>query len=64
MMQYTFEDVDQMKHVQIMELDILTCSISGLRPPVELTLTTDNDSKVKLTNHRRGKTTDTESYLP
>ncbi|XP_071815849.1 uncharacterized protein [Apostichopus japonicus] len=41
----------------------LTCSVSGLRPPVELTMTNDNFSKpeVKLTNHRRETTTDPES---
>ncbi|PIK48400.1 hypothetical protein BSL78_14729 [Apostichopus japonicus] len=41
----------------------LTCSVSGLRPPVELTMTDDDDSKqeVKLTNHRRETTTDPES---
>lgn len=41
----------------------LTCSVSGLRPPVEITITDDNDSKqeVELTNHRRETTTDPES---
>ncbi|XP_071815838.1 uncharacterized protein [Apostichopus japonicus] len=41
----------------------LTCSVSGFRPPLELTMTEDDDSKleVKLTNHRRETTTDPES---
>lgn len=58
-----------MKNVQIMKLDILTCAISGFRPPVDLILTTGNDSSCEDYQSSTRETTDTESgtsklYLP